>query len=229
MQCQYSDMIRVGFLSRVLPFLWRDDLRKMIKDTPEWLEDPFQFRLYPGSSSCNKKGMMASVLMVEIERDNISLGLDFFRNNFDGENPLSPCGLPYLIFTLYQNQLSDMERHGIIQDVKFHIGGTRLLHLYGIKDIDTPVTLKQNITICLRNLLLGLCGHQANHRLFVQIERDSDPEVIFCANQLVDHDIVMSNAPHLSFYICQCLKESDYAKVFLTMITLSPSLQSLLH
>jgi hypothetical protein len=82
-------MIRVGFLSRVLPFLWRDDLRKMIKDTPEWLEDPFQFRLYPGSISCNKKGMMAPVLMVEIERDNVSLGLDFFRNNFDGENPVS--------------------------------------------------------------------------------------------------------------------------------------------
>jgi hypothetical protein len=66
----------------------------MIKDSPEWLEDPFHFRLYPGSISCNKKGVMASVLMVEIKRDNVSLGLDFFCNTFDGENPLSPCSIP---------------------------------------------------------------------------------------------------------------------------------------
>jgi hypothetical protein len=37
---------------------------------------------------------MASVLMVEIKRDNVSLGLDFFCNTFDGENPLSPCSIP---------------------------------------------------------------------------------------------------------------------------------------
>lgn len=186
----------------------------MIKDSPEWLEDPFHFRLYPGSISCNKKGVMAFVLMVEIKRDNVSLGLDFFCNTFDGENPLSPCSIPQLFFTLYHNQLSDAERHDIIQDAKFHIGNTQLIHLYGLQDVDTPVTLRQNITIHLWKLLSGLCAHQTNHRLFIQIEKEADPDVIICAFYSVDHDLVMSNTPHLSSYIHQCIKESDYAKVY---------------
>jgi hypothetical protein len=35
----------------------------------------FQFCLYPGSISSNKKGEMASVIMVEVERDNPYQGL----------------------------------------------------------------------------------------------------------------------------------------------------------
>jgi hypothetical protein len=53
--CQTSDMVRIGFLSRVRPFVWREDLRNIIKNTALWKSDPFQFRLYPGSLSCNKK------------------------------------------------------------------------------------------------------------------------------------------------------------------------------
>jgi hypothetical protein len=32
-ECQSSDMVKIGFLSRVRPFLWREDLRDMIKDS----------------------------------------------------------------------------------------------------------------------------------------------------------------------------------------------------
>jgi len=162
-------MVRIGFLSRVWPFIWRDDLRDMIKDSQEWAEDLFHFRLYPGSLSCNKKGAMAPVLMVTVERENVNLGIDFFCNNFDGENPLPPCGIPYLFLTLYKNQLSDDEHFNIIQDTNLHIGKTQLIHLYGLKDFDTPIALKQNIANRLRKLLLGLSAHQSNQRLFVQV------------------------------------------------------------
>jgi len=72
--CQSSDMVCIGFLLRVRSFLWQDDLKEMIKDTQEWRENPFQFRLYFGSILRNKKGEMAPVLMVEVEQDNINLG-----------------------------------------------------------------------------------------------------------------------------------------------------------
>jgi len=67
-------MVCIGFLLRVHSFLWQDDLKEMIKDTQEWRENPFQFRLYFGSNLRNKKGEMAPVLMVEVEQDNINLG-----------------------------------------------------------------------------------------------------------------------------------------------------------
>jgi len=119
----------------------------MIKDSQDWVENPFHFRLYPGSLSCNKKGVMAPVLMVEVEREHVNIGIDFFCNNFDGENPFSPCGLSYLFLTLYKNQLTDTKRFHIIQDTNFHICQVKLIHLFGLQDIDTTVALKQDIMI----------------------------------------------------------------------------------
>jgi hypothetical protein len=72
---------------------------------------------------------MAPVLMVEVEWDNVSLGLDFFCTMFDGDLPLSLCGIPYIFFTLYQNTLSDTERINIIRDINHHVGHYQLIRL----------------------------------------------------------------------------------------------------
>jgi len=140
--CQTSDMVKIGFLTRVHPFVWREDLRNEIKNTALRQSSPFQLRRFPGSLSCNKKGIMAPVMMVEVERDEVSTGLEFFCHAFTGNNPLSSCGLSYLFFTLYQNQLTDSERFDIIQDANHHVGDVDLLHLHGFQEIDSLVTLK---------------------------------------------------------------------------------------
>lgn len=44
-----------------------------IRPTSEWKESPFQFGLFPGSLSSNKKRDMAPVLVVEIEHKHVSL------------------------------------------------------------------------------------------------------------------------------------------------------------
>jgi len=160
--CQSSDMVRIGFLSRIRPFAWCNDLKNMIKDTELWKSDPFQFLLYPGSLSRNKKGAMAPVMMVETEWEKVSTGLDFFCHAFDGDNPLSPCRFSYPFFTLYQNQLSDSERQSIIQDSLRHIGEVDLIHLHGFQNIDVLVTPRQNIKVQLHKLLLGLHANQSN-------------------------------------------------------------------
>jgi hypothetical protein len=212
--CQTSDMVRIGFLSRVCQFTWRNDLRLMIKDTLEWPENPFQFRLYFGSISCNKKGTMAQVLMVEVERDNIAAGMDFFCNMFDGENPLSPCGIPYLFLTLYQNSLSDNERAKIIEDINHHVGDVQLIRLYGLKNIDGYVTLKQNVKVQLRKLLLNLRAPQTSTRLFNQVEKETDLESILCSFDSVMYDTVMGNLQNISLFIQQCAQEIDLPSIF---------------
>jgi hypothetical protein len=213
--CQSSDMIPIGFLSRVRPFTRREDLSLTIHDSSEWISNPFHFCLYPGSISCNKKGSMAPVLMVDIEWNAIPHGLDYFCKVFEGENPLSPCDIPYLFLTLYQNQFGDEERLQIIQDINHHIGQVSLLYIHGLQDIDNLVTLKQNIVIKLRKLLLGLRAVNTTNRLFVQIERTADVGSYAFAYYTVDYDSVTSNMHHLSALIRQCIIENDHFKVFM--------------
>jgi len=165
-------------------------------------------------SLLQQKSSFAPILMVEVDRDNIQTGLDFFCSNFDGDNPLSPSNIPYLFVTLYQNQLTDSERFHIIQDIKHHIGKTKLVHICGLQDIDVLVSLKQNIAIRLRKLLLSIKAQNTNTRLFTQIEKDANPDALLCAYDAVDHDIIVTNLPHLSLYIRQCLIETDYTRVF---------------
>ena len=73
--------------------------------------------------------------MVEVERVEVSMVLDFFCHAFTGENPLLYCGLSYLFFQLYQNQLTDSECSDIIQDTLLHIGEVEILHLHGFQDV----------------------------------------------------------------------------------------------
>ena len=187
----------------------------MIRSTCEWESSPFQFRLYPGSLSYIKKGLVAPVLMVEVARDNVSAGIDFFCSSFDGENPLSPCGIPYLFITLYHNQLSDQEHQQIIEDTIHHIGQVSLVHLHGITDIDALVTLWQNITTKLRNVLLSLPAHKSTNRLFLQVEKESELGSLVCAFHSVNSELVMPNLAHLSSYLRQCIVDEDFEKVFI--------------
>lgn len=153
--------------------------------------------------------------MVEVERDNISLGLDFFCKMFDGDSPFSPCGIPYIFFTLYQNTLSDVVRIHIIQDINHHVGHYQLIRLYGLTNIDTFVTLKQNIKITLCKLLLNIRSHQSSSNMFIQVEKESDPNSIICAFDSAQYETVMANIPNISLYIRQCINEGDIPRVFL--------------
>ena len=44
--CQTSDMVRIGFLSRVRSFTFCDDLHAYITSSSEWKQTPFHFRMY---------------------------------------------------------------------------------------------------------------------------------------------------------------------------------------
>jgi hypothetical protein len=213
--CQDADMVRIGFLSRVQPFAWRDDQSKFIKQTSEWKADPFHFKLYHGTFSLNRKGLMTPVLMVDVDRPNIKRGLAVFQALFDGEQPSSPCLIPYLFFTLYQNQLTDEEREQIISDSNQYTGQTSITHIQGFINIDIIVHMKQNVYICLRHLLLSNCSPQApKTKQFNQVEREADPLSFLFAFHSTDTDTVRQHIPYLSNFIRQCIQEEDYTKIF---------------
>jgi len=212
--CQEADMVKIGFLSRVRSIAWREDQKEFIKQTDEWKENPFSFKLYHGTLSLNKKGKMTPLLMVKVARPQLSIGLSYFQEIFDGDRPSSPCGIPYLFFTLYQNQLSEEERESIITDSNFHMGQISLIHLQGILDVDAYVCLWQNITIQVRKILLGLSSPSSNKKLFIQIEKENNPSSIVCAFYTTDSDTIRQTINSLSSYIRQCVMLEDYAKIF---------------
>ena len=78
-------------------------------------------------------------------------------NSFDNiltAQTYSPLVEFHTYSTLLQNQLTDLEQKAIINDINHHIGETHIVHMYGLKDLDTQVTLRQNVTIHFQKLLL---------------------------------------------------------------------------
>jgi hypothetical protein len=71
------------------------------------------------------------------------------------------------------------------------------------------------VKVQLRKLLLCLRAHQTNYNLVVQVEKEAYLESIICAFNSVDREIIMSNLPHLSLLIRNCIIEEDYDKVSL--------------
>jgi hypothetical protein len=58
------------------------------------------------------------------------------------------------IYTLYQNRLSDDERFEIIKDSKRFTDCVSIIHMKGIANIDQNVTIRNNVKVKLRTLLL---------------------------------------------------------------------------
>lgn len=71
--CQTSDMVRIGFLSRLHHLL-----TVIIYVPTSWMSNS-HFRLYFDTFSTNAKGTMTYVLMVDVDRPSIKIGLEFFQ------------------------------------------------------------------------------------------------------------------------------------------------------
>jgi hypothetical protein len=100
--CQKTDMVRIGFLTRVKGFAYRDDLKSNIINSNKWKESPFHFRLYFDCFSTNSKGKMSYVTMIDVDHPNIEQGMKFFLEFFDGDLQNSPNSISYMFIPLYR-------------------------------------------------------------------------------------------------------------------------------
>jgi hypothetical protein len=82
---QTSDIVHIGLLTRVRGFTYQDNLSIFILNSDLWKNNKFHFCLYFDSFSSNAKGMMIYILMVNVDRPNIELGMKLFQEFFDGD------------------------------------------------------------------------------------------------------------------------------------------------
>lgn len=214
-ECQTSDMVKIGFLGRVRGFTYRDDISTFIINHPLWVQDPFHFRLYFDTFVTKEKGKMTYVLMVDVERPNVDKGISFFESLFDGLQKNSPNAIAYPFFTLYKNTYSEVERAGIISDTDSHTDNISVVTLHGLQEIDAQITLRNNITVPLRHLLLSLpCPGTSNGKMFLQVERQSGNDWLLCAFSSTDSSRVMARLPSLAETIQRYVLVEDLDKLF---------------
>jgi len=177
--CQTADMVRIGFLSRVRNFTFRDDLQNFITSSPEWKSDPFQFRMY--FDAFTVKNQTAYVLMVDAERPKIEVGLQFFQTYYNGKQRFSPNCIDYLFLPLYKKSYTEQDRTKIITDHDYHIGTNSIVAIKGLQPLDNLIKLVSGVHTTIRKLLLSIpAPNTISGHLFLQIERQPVENWILC-------------------------------------------------
>jgi len=203
--CQTADMVKVGFLSRVRGFTLRSDLQDYIMASAEWKAAPFHFRLY--FDAFTAKGKTAHVLMIDIDRPNLELGIKFFQQWYNGTLTNSPNNLSYMFWPLYKKSYAEEERLKIIADNNYFIGNDSVIGVTGLHPIDNLIKLVNGTYTSIRRLLLSVPtpGTITGH-LFVQVERQTANDWLLC-----------------------CFHQQDSSKVNLRLGTLEDSLRKCVH
>lgn len=203
--CQTADMVCIGYLSRIRGFTLRCDFQDYIMASPEWKEAPFHFRLY--YDAMGSKGRTIHILMIDVDRPNIELGLQFFQRWFNGSAPNSPNNIAYMFWPLYRKTYSKEDRLHIIIDHLHHLGTDSVVAIKGLHPLETLIQLINGVHTTIRRLLLSMpAPGTATGKIFTQVER-----------QLT------------SYWFLGCFQTSDAEKVTLRLSTLKDSLRKVTH
>jgi hypothetical protein len=213
--CQSSDMVRIGFLSRVRGFTYRDDMHEFITATEQWKQHQFHFRLYFDIFSSGNKGKNTYVMMIEADRPNIEKATTYFQQNFNGDKPTSPNKIPYIFFPLYRKTYSEDERISIIRDNDHHTENDSVVGILGLNNLNTIVKMNQGIHITIRHLLLAIpCQGTSNGKLFHQIERQANNEWQLCCFHTMDTTKISLKLANLESLIKRYIHTDDHKILF---------------
>ncbi len=212
--CQTSDMVRIGFLSRVRTFTYRDDLCAHIMNSELWKGNPFHFRLYFDTFSTNAKGSLTYVLMIDVDRPSIEKGMAFFQSYFDGDQLNSPNKIAYLFLPLFRKNYSDDERQTIIKDNDHHTENVSVVALSGLNNLNTVVNLIQETKTTIRHLLLAIPAQTSTNKLFMQIECQPSNQWLLCCFYTTDAANVSLRLGSLENLFKRYVKIDDYPVLF---------------
>lgn len=213
--CQSSDMVRIGFLSRVRGFTYRDDMHAFITNSEPWKQNKFHFRLYFDIFSSGAKGQNSYVLMIDVDRPNIETATTYFQQNFDGDKQTSPNKIAYLFFPLYRKTYTTDERLSIIRDNEHHTEHDSVVGVFGLNNLNTVVQMVQGINITIRHLLLAIpCQGTSNGKLFHQIERQANNEWQLCCFHTMDTTKVSLKLANLESLIKRYIRAEDHKFLF---------------
>jgi hypothetical protein len=208
-------MLRIGFLSRVRGFTYRDDLYHHIIAQDTWSKQPFHFRLYFNSFTANVKGLTAYVLMIDVDRPSIEAAMSFFQEFFDGDSINSPNKIAYLFLPLYRKTYTDNERKSIIEDNDHHTEQTSVVTISGLNNLNNVVQLHQGVSVTIRHLLLAVPAQgTSNGKLFLQIERQASNNWLLCCFNSLDTTKVSLRLAHLETLLKRYITTTEYSKLF---------------
>jgi hypothetical protein len=209
--CQLANMVKIGFLSRVRGFTVRGDPQDYIMSSAEWKATPFHFRLY--FDAFITKGKTAHVLMVDIDRPNIDVGIKFFQQWYNGELSNSPNNLPYMFWPLSKKNYMDKERLRIIH----HVGSDSVIGLTGLQPLDSLVQLVNGKHTTIRRLLLSIpAAGTATGQLFMQVECQTTNDWILCCFQHQDTSKVILHLGSLEESLRWCVHPTSILQLFLS-------------
>jgi hypothetical protein len=212
--CQSSDMVRIGFLSRVRSFTFRDDLQLFITSSSEWKAQPFQFRMY--FDGFTVKSQTAYVLMIDVERPKIELGIQFFQTWYSGNKRYSPNCINYLFMPMYRKFYTETERLKIIADHEHHIGTNSVVAMKGLHSLDTLVKLANGIHTTIRRLLLSIpAPNTTTGQLFIQVERQPVENWMLCCFYTQDAARVTLKLASLEDSLKKAVPQDQWPTLFL--------------
>ncbi len=212
--CQTSDMVKIGFLSRVRSFTFRDDLQSFITASSEWKAQPFQFRMY--FDAFTAKGQTAYVLMIDVERPKIELGTHFFQMWYNGNKRFSPNCIKYLFLPIYRKSYTDSERLKIIADHEHHVGNNSVVAMKGLKSLDTLVPLANGVYTTIRRLLLSIPSpNTTTGQLFAQVERQPVENWMLCCFYTSDAEKVTLKLASLEDSLKKAVPQDQWSSLFI--------------
>jgi hypothetical protein len=211
--CQTANMEKISFLSRVRGFTLRGDLQAYIVKSAEWNANPFQFRMYFDAFSA--KGKTADVLMVDVDRPNIDIGMLFFQQWFKGTLPNSPNNIPYMFWPFNKKAYAEEERIKIIIDNNHHLGTDSVLAIRGLHPLESLVQLING-----KHTMIPAPG-TVTGKLFVQVERQLTSDWLLCCFHLQDANKVTLRLSSLEESLKRYTHPDSHGSLFLTAEGLS--------
>ena len=206
LNCQLArSLANILSRSRVHGYTYRDDLQDLIITTSEnWKKQPFHFRLYFDTLMAGNKGKTAYVLMIDVDRPSINIGIKFFQQWCDGNSTNLPNGLSYMFLPLYKKTYTDDERLKIISDHEHHVANDSVVAIQGLKPLNHVVKLTNGVytTICKLLLSIPASGTTTNW-LFIQVECQATNDCLLCCFHSPDAATVTVRLSRLE----ECLKK----------------------
>lgn len=212
---QMADMVKIGFLSRVRGFTYRDDLQDCKVNSEEWKATPFHFRMYLDTFVIGAKGKVAYVLMNDVDRPSIDIGINFFQKWHDRDQANSPNDIQYLFLPLYKKLYKDDERQRIVIDHEHYTGNDSVVVMRGLNPLETIVELHNGMYTTIRKLLLAIpTPGTSTGKLFIQVERQAGNDWLICCFQTQDAAKVTPRLATLEDSIKKYVRDTSHSNLF---------------
>jgi hypothetical protein len=220
---QEEEMSIIGALCYGSLFIHRDSLLKSIMELPEWItlnhgrEKPIIINLIV--KPFKSPGKSIDMIFIRSERSKKEETTQFFLKLYDGTPKRYSRG-DMLFFipvtTMLEAEYTDAQRAKYLFNHKAYLGEEDCFTIFGLSDLDTKVTLKDNKAITIRTLIKSLPASErmSRSRLFQVVDVIPAQNCVLVTFQRSDRPIVEERQLDLEVELCDHLALGQESKLF---------------